>query len=299
MQLRPIGNVSPTSPLNVAPRRPTSTTNVGGLNGLGTPTPKAPTTTLGGVAATPTTPNTGIGTIDQNVLGNYQDEILGSPMGQSATGIYSSQSGLLAAQRADAIQRAIISSGYSPQMSGSLASYAGDITPDTLTAAAANPMSQRAQLELQLNQANQNLPYDLAASGAGRSGASAIQQGNLQRQYQTSTYQNEQNLLNAIYGAANTYAGGIANAQNQYQNSLAYAGNLLAQMPGYSASIDPSAAASTLAPASPPVAGYAPAPIPETPTQQAVGRAIAAVSKPTIKTPNLALAIHSLSRARL
>jgi len=298
MQLRPIG--SPMTPTNIVIKKPASTTNVGGLGGL-TTAPKAPTTTLGGAAATPTTPvaNTGIGTIDPNVLGNYQNEILGSPMGQSATGIYSAQSGLLASQRADAIQRAIISAGYSPQLTGSLASYAGDVTPDTLTAAAANPMSQKAQLDLQLSQANQNMPYDLAASGAGRSGAAAIQQGNLQRQYQTSTYQNEQNLLNAIYGAANTYTGGIANAQSAYQNSLAYAGNLLAQMPGYSASIDPSAAASTLAPAAPPVAGYTPSIPAETPTQQAVGRAIAAVSKPTASTPNLALAIHSLSRARL
>src|SRR5215467_12998615 len=137
----------------------------------------------------------------------YQGEILSDPGSVAALGTFGAQTDQYAATRADAIQRAIINSGYTPQMTGGLASYAGDVTPGTLAAAAANPMSQRAQLDMQMNQAQSNLPYDLAAGGQGRSGASAIAQGNLQRQYQTGQYQGMQDLLDAIYGAGNTYAG--------------------------------------------------------------------------------------------
>jgi hypothetical protein len=98
-------------------------------------------------------------------------------------------------------------------------------------------MSQKAQLDLQLNQANQNLPYDLAASGAGRSGASAIQAGNLQRQYQTASYQGQQDLLNNIYGAANTYAGNYNNALQQLEYARQAVAQRLAQTAGYSQSV--------------------------------------------------------------
>ena len=167
----------------------------------------------------------------------YQDEILGDPGSIAAMGTFNAHTNQLAAARADAIQRAVINSGYTPQMTGGLASYAGDVTPGTLTAAAANPMSQQAQLNLQLQQANQNLPYDLAAGGQGRSGAAAIEQGNLQRQYQTGQYQGMQDLLNQLYGAGNTYAGGYNTALNNLDAARAAVANRLAQTAGYSQSI--------------------------------------------------------------
>jgi hypothetical protein len=167
----------------------------------------------------------------------YQDEILADPGSVAAMGTFSAQTNQLAAARADAIQRAIINSGYTPQMTGGLASYASDVTPGTLSAAAANPMSQQAQLNLQLQQASQNLPYQLAATGAGRSGAAAIEQGNLQRQYQTSQYQGMQDLLGQLYGAGNTYAGGYNTALSNLDAARAAVANRLAQTAGYSQSI--------------------------------------------------------------
>src|SRR5215471_9358866 len=167
----------------------------------------------------------------------YASDILNDPGSIAAQGQFDATQSNYAAARADAIQRAVISGGGAPQLSGTLAGYSGDVTPQTLAQAAANPMSQKAQLDLQLNQANANLPYDLAAGGMGRSGANAIEQGNLQRQYQTASYQGQQNMLDAIYGAANTYAGNYNDAMTQLMNARASVANRLAQLAGYSQTI--------------------------------------------------------------
>lgn len=204
-----------------------------GSNVLGAATaPKttAPTITSPGGGGTSTTTTI-------TPLQTYQGDILSDPQAVGAQGIFNAQSSNLAAARADAIQRAVIGAGWTPSLGGALSGYAGDVTPQTLASAAANPMSQKAQLDLQLSQANQNLPYDLAASGAGRSGANAIQQSGLQRQYQTASYQGQQDLLNSIYGAANTYAGSYNDAMNQLMNAREAVAYRLAQSPGYSQSI--------------------------------------------------------------
>jgi|SRR5215471_11601438 len=167
----------------------------------------------------------------------YESDILSDPGSVAALGTFNAQTTQLANARADAIQRAIINSGYTPQMTGGLESYAGDVTPDTLARAAANPMSQLAQLNLQLQQANTNLPYDLAAGGQGRSGASAIEQGNLQRQYQTSQYQGMQDLLNSLYGAGSNYASGYNSALGNLDSARAAVAARLAQMAGYSQTV--------------------------------------------------------------
>jgi hypothetical protein len=229
----------------------------------------------------------------------YAGDILSDPQAVGAQGIFNAQSSGLAAARADAIQRAIINSGYSPTLPPSLQAYAGDVTPQTLTAAAANPMSTKAQLDLQLSQANQNLPYDLAASGMGRSGAAAINQGNLQRQYQTGQYQGMQSLLDSIYGSANTYAGNYNNAVNQLAYAREQVANRLSQTAGYSQSIDTSGGDGSglggggvdgtwnvpgydVPPVVPSYGSYAgsPAQLGSTSTQQAVQRAISAIKQP-------------------
>jgi hypothetical protein len=222
----------------------------------------------------------------------YQGDILSDPQAVGAQGIFDAQSSQYAASRADAIQRAIINSGYSPSLTGGLSAYAGDVTPGTLASAAANPMSQKAQLDLQLNQANQNLPYDLAASGMGRSGAAAINQGNLQRQYQTGQYQGMQGLLDSIYGAAGNYASNYNSAVNQLEAARTAVANRLAQTSGYSQSIDTSYDDGSggggggggiygegVPSGATPYGSYAgsPAQLASTPTQQAVQRVIASM----------------------
>src|SRR5215471_2314336 len=187
---------------------------------------------MGSVGGGPTTTTT-IMTPNQV----YSSDILGDPGSVAAQGQFDATASNLAAARADAFQRAVISGGWAPQLTGALAGYSGDVTPATLAQAAANPMSQKAQLDFQLQQATTNLPYDLAAGGMGRSGASAIEQGNLQRQYQTASYQGQQKMLDAIYSAANTYAGGYNDAVTQLMNARASVADRLAQLAGYSQTV--------------------------------------------------------------
>lgn len=167
----------------------------------------------------------------------YQDQILADPGAVSAQGMFEGQTSNLALARRDAIQQALIRSGWTPQLTGALEGYAGDITPSALSQAAANPMSQKAQLDLQLAQEKGNTPYDLAASGAGRSGALAIQLGNLSRQYDTASYQGAQDLLGAITGAVNTYAGGYNQALGGLEAARREIADRLARQAGYSESI--------------------------------------------------------------
>jgi len=167
----------------------------------------------------------------------YQSDILGDQGSVAAEGVFNTTDRNLRLARQDAITRALFGSGWTPQMSGQLADYSGDVTQSALDAAAANPMSQKAQLDLQLSQAKANNPYDLAASGAGRSGAMAIQLGNLGRQYDTASYQGMQDLLNAIYGAVGNYASGYGNAQNALEAARREVADRLARQAGYSESI--------------------------------------------------------------
>jgi hypothetical protein len=167
----------------------------------------------------------------------YQDQILSDPEAVAAQGTFSSTASNLANARAAAIQRAVINAGWTPDMSGGLGGYASDLTPSALAQAAANPMSQKAQLDLQLSQARGNTPYDLASSGRGRSGALPIALGNLSRQYDTASYQGMQSLLDSIYGSANTYAGSYNDALNSLNAARAAVADRLARQAGYSESI--------------------------------------------------------------
>jgi hypothetical protein len=122
-------------------------------------------------------------------------------------------------------------------MTGGLASYASDVDPATIAQATQNPMSQRAQLQKQLSDAQSNLPYDLAASGADRSGAFAINQSQLGQQYDTASYQGLQDLLGSIGGAVNQYATGFNSAQAQLAAAREAVANRLAQNAGYSQTV--------------------------------------------------------------
>lgn|SRR5215469_3298022 len=224
----------PIAPIVKPPRQGIGSA-IGGVP-VGTVSPSASLGGAIGAAPKPSTGTTTTTTITPNQV--YESDILNDPGSVAALGTFNAQTNQLAAARADAIQRAIISSGYTPDMSGgTLSGYAGDVTPQTLASAAANPMSQQAQLNLQLQQANQNMPYDLAAGGAGRSGAAAIESGNLQRQYQTSQYQGMQDLLNSIYGTVGNYATNYNMAVNNLDAARAAVAQRLAQTAGYSQSI--------------------------------------------------------------
>lgn len=182
----------------------------------------------------------GSGTTTRTVtpLQVYQDQVDTDLGTTAAKGIFDANATNLANARASAIQRAIINAGWTPDLSsGPLAGYAGDVPQSVLDQAAANPMSQKAQFDLQLGQAKTNLPYDLAARGAGRSGALNIELGNLSRSYDTASYQAQQELLSTITGAAGDYAGGYTTAQGNYEAVRREIADRLARQAGYSESI--------------------------------------------------------------
>ena len=168
----------------------------------------------------------------------YQDEILGNDQAVAAQGIYNTTLGNLANTRAYGINQALFKGGWTPDTStGPLAGFASDITPSSLAEAMKNPMSAKAQLDLQLGQAKTNLPYDLAASGAGRSGARAIELGNLSRSYDLASYQGLQDEMAQILSAINAYTGGAIDAQNALEAARRQVADTLARQAGYSESI--------------------------------------------------------------
>ena len=168
----------------------------------------------------------------------YQDEILGDPGSVAALGTYTKTEEGLANARASAIRQAVLNSGWTPDLANTQAAgYASDLRPTDISNAQNNPFSQKAQLDLSLAQAQANTPYDLAATGMGRSGAAAIQQGNLSRQYDLASYQGMQDLLNAIFGAGNTYASGVNEAGNTLNAARLAIEQMLSNRAGYSQSI--------------------------------------------------------------
>jgi len=230
------GAYSPVAPLTTKSRKAVGSGLLGGT--IYTPPAGSPPLSLTGAIGG--APSVGGGTVTTTMtpLQVYEGDILNDPQSVAAQGSYDTQAQALANARASAIRNAVFQSGWTPTLGDTpAAGYAGDLRQSDLAAAINNPFSQKAQLDLQLSQAQANSPYDLAASGMGRSGAAAIQQGNLSRQYDLATYQGTQDLLNAIYGAGSTYAGGINDANNALNQARAAVAARLQNAAGYSQSI--------------------------------------------------------------
>jgi hypothetical protein len=132
------------------------------------------------------------------------------------------------------IRNAVIQSGYniSSTIPSDLSEYAGDIDPATAAAAAANPLSGRAQLQDALTRGQSDLNYDLAARGIGRSGALEAGNTDLLRQYDVQSNTQQQDLLSAIRNGVGQYRSSLADASTQRQNALAAIATRLAQMQG-------------------------------------------------------------------
>lgn len=182
-------------------------------------------------------------------LQNYQDEILSDPLAQGAQTTYDTTVQGGRNQLRAALQQAVIGAGFDPgsQLASNpaLAGYAGDIDQTTRDAAAANQLSTRQQLTSALNEGNYALPYQLAASGMGRSGALAIGTSKLQKQYETATDQGMKDLLNAIQGNVNTFTGVQNDAANALDSARSNVAQRLAQQAGYSDTVTTSGGGSS------------------------------------------------------
>jgi hypothetical protein len=168
----------------------------------------------------------------------YQDEILNNPTsigGQQA--FDAATQGLLNTRQAQ-FRQALVASGYDPRTApgglGDLGDYAGDFNQATLDAAAANPLSARAQLDKALNQSQADLPYALAARGVARSGELPVGFGSLQNQYDVQKQQGLGDLLSALRGYASNYASGYGSAVDRLNAIREQVAQRLAQQQGYS-----------------------------------------------------------------
>jgi hypothetical protein len=175
-------------------------------------------------------------TITHTPLQIYQDEILSDPGSVAAQGTYDTTLNELANQRRDAIQRAVIQAGWDPgaQLPASAQGFAGDINDTTRSAAAQNQLSTRAQLQSQYDTAMHAMPYQLAATGMGRSGQVGVQGGEYNKQFQTATNTGMQDLLSSILGFGNTYSGGVSNAASALDAARAAIAQRLQNAAGYS-----------------------------------------------------------------
>lgn len=169
----------------------------------------------------------------------YENEILSDPGFVAAQGSHDATLSNLALARKDAIDRAVINAGWDPgsQLPTSAQSYAGDIDQATRDAASQNQLSTRAQLQDQFNNAMHVLPYQLAATGMGRSGQVGVQGSEYNKQFQTATNQGMSDLLNAILGHVSNYASGVTTADSALEQARLAIAQQLQNQAGYSRSI--------------------------------------------------------------
>lgn len=168
----------------------------------------------------------------------YQSDILNDWQSQAGQATYSSTLDKGMQGLRDAISGNVVSSGWDPgdQMTAnnSLAGFRDLVTQATRDQAAANPLSEKAQLQKSLSEGLYSLPYQLAATGSQRSGAANINATKLNQQYDVASQQSLTALLNAIKGNVGDYtnlASGAADALNQ---ARAAAAARLAAQAGYS-----------------------------------------------------------------
>jgi hypothetical protein len=168
----------------------------------------------------------------------YMGELTSDPLYQTGLASYQSQVGANRSALSNALRQAVIQGGWAPgQGSGQVnlsnvggQDFSGDIDQATIDAANTNQMSDRAQLQNQLNKGLAFVPYQLAARGAARSGAANVMAANLQNQYDVAANSALQNLSQAIGGNVSTYAQNQANALSNWNAAQGNVANRLAQI---------------------------------------------------------------------
>jgi hypothetical protein len=168
-------------------------------------------------------------------LGAYLGEMTSDPVYQQGLASYQSAQQANTNNLGAALKNAIIQGGWTPDQVN-LSKYGtpggtdltGLIDQSTYDAAQANQMSDRAQLQTQLNRGLADVPSQLAARGATRSGAANIASANLQNQYDVAANSAMQNLAQAISGNVNQYGINQQNALYGWNQTQADVANRLA-----------------------------------------------------------------------
>lgn len=168
----------------------------------------------------------------------YEGDILSAPESQSGLTRYNTTLDTGMQQLRDAIGGQVVNSGWDPgammASSPGLAGYANLVSQATRDQAAANPLSQKAQLQKSLSESLYNLPYQLNATGSARSGASNINATKFNQQYDVQSQQAINDLLAAIKGNVGDYTTLASNAASALDQARAAAAARLASQMGYS-----------------------------------------------------------------
>jgi hypothetical protein len=176
-----------------------------------------------------------VGNIDPSA---YMGELTSDPLYQSGLSSYNSQVAANRSSLANALRLSVIQGGWAPGTGKGQVNlsnvggqdFSGDIDQATIDATNANQMSDRAQLQQQLNKGLATIPYQLAARGAARSGAANVASANVQNQYDVAANTALQNLSNAIGGNVSSYAQNQANALTNWNTTQSGVANRLAQI---------------------------------------------------------------------
>jgi hypothetical protein len=188
-----------------------------------------PTQNLPGASAVPgpdTNPNLDIG--------SYMGDLTSDPTYQQGLASYNTQVQANRNALASQLKQSIIQGGWgSGQVKlGNVGGQdlSGDIDQATWDAASGNQMSDRAQLQTQLNRGLADVGTQLGARGAARSGAANIMAANNQNQYDVAANQAMQNLASNLSGNVGQWAQNNAYALSNWNNLQGGVANRLAQI---------------------------------------------------------------------
>lgn len=165
---------------------------------------------------------------------DYINEATTNPQYTSALDAFNASTATSRAGLGAQIANLIIQGGYdlTGKLTGPLQSYAGDITPEVLAAAKANPLSQAATIEQAYQQGLQDLTYSQAARGTLGSGAQATGASALLQQSQKANNDAQNQLMTALQGGVTNYEGSVTAGQQNLNQILYNVASLLAQQPG-------------------------------------------------------------------
>ena len=198
----------------------------------------APSSTFANVPNAQDIPNLQMPTMPQVDPSQYLSELTNDPLYQTGLSSYNSQVQANRNALTNALRQSVIQGGWAPGAGSGQVNlsniggqdFSGDIDQATIDAANANQMSDRAQLSQQLTRGLADIPSQLAARGATRSGAANIGAANLQNQYDVAANQALQNLAGAIGGNVSTWASNNANALSNWNATQGSIADRLAQI---------------------------------------------------------------------
>jgi hypothetical protein len=164
----------------------------------------------------------------------YLGELTSDPLYQSGLSNYQNTLASNQNMLSNSVRQALIQGGWGGgQVNlGNVGGQdlSGLVDQSTLDAANANQMSDRAQLQTQLNRGQADIGSQLAARGAARSGAANIMAANNQNQYDVASNTAMQNLAAALSGNVQNWATNNNNALAGWNTTQANVANRLSQI---------------------------------------------------------------------